>query len=252
MFAKFIFGCVVVTLGFTGTAQAVTINVEAIGTFTDGTDQTGVFGAAGTNLTGLSVVMDYQFDTTLGTTHVSPGFTEILGGSSYGTTTPLITSTVTVEGTSVSISGVSYSWMVDHNLGGTIVHQYVTAESGTTGSAIFLSSGSGSIPDSLTTPFSATFPAGGSNGNANGEFVIGRSGVVDGHFVSQNASGGFNISEITVNNGPILSAVPEPSTWAMMLLGFAGIGFIATSRGLRRGLRGHHTHCCGIGTKCER
>jgi hypothetical protein len=31
------------------------------------------------------------------------------------------------------------------------------------------------------------------------------------------------------------SAVPEPSTWAMMILGFAGIGFMAYSAALRRG-----------------
>jgi hypothetical protein len=30
---------------------------------------------------------------------------------------------------------------------------------------------------------------------------------------------------ITVNIGPVSGAVPEPSTWAMMLLGFGGIGF---------------------------
>src|SRR5260370_11377208 len=28
----------------------------------------------------------------------------------------------------------------------------------------------------------------------------------------------------------VLSAVPEPSTWAMMILGFAGIGFMAYRR----------------------
>ena len=27
-----------------------------------------------------------------------------------------------------------------------------------------------------------------------------------------------------------ISAVPEPSTWAMMILGFAGIGFLAHRR----------------------
>jgi uncharacterized membrane protein len=33
-------------------------------------------------------------------------------------------------------------------------------------------------------------------------------------------------------SGPLASAVPEPSTWAMMLLGFAGLGFVGyrTSR----------------------
>jgi PEP-CTERM motif len=31
-----------------------------------------------------------------------------------------------------------------------------------------------------------------------------------------------------IGNGPV-SAVPEPSTWAMMILGFVGIGFMAYS-----------------------
>jgi hypothetical protein len=30
--------------------------------------------------------------------------------------------------------------------------------------------------------------------------------------------------------GPVAPAVPEPSTWAMLLLGFAGIGFMAYRR----------------------
>ena len=34
----------------------------------------------------------------------------------------------------------------------------------------------------------------------------------------------------TVLNAAVTSAVPEPSTWAMMILGFAGIGFMAYRR----------------------
>jgi hypothetical protein len=37
--------------------------------------------------------------------------------------------------------------------------------------------------------------------------------------------GGFDIL-----NGSILAAVPEPSTWAMMILGFCGLGFMAYRR----------------------
>jgi hypothetical protein len=32
------------------------------------------------------------------------------------------------------------------------------------------------------------------------------------------------------NNGTLITAVPEPSTWAMLLLGFAGLGFMAYRR----------------------
>ena len=35
---------------------------------------------------------------------------------------------------------------------------------------------------------------------------------------------------VTVTNSPIGPDAPEASTWAMMLLGFAGLGFVATRR----------------------
>jgi hypothetical protein len=43
----------------------------------------------------------------------------------------------------------------------------------------------------------------------------------------------LNIHSSVVPGGEIrgfLAAVPEPSTWAMMILGFAGIGFMAYRR----------------------
>jgi PEP-CTERM motif len=41
-----------------------------------------------------------------------------------------------------------------------------------------------------------------------------------------NGTGGFNTGPI----GAVASAVPEPSTWAMMILGFMGVGFMAYRR----------------------
>ena len=35
----------------------------------------------------------------------------------------------------------------------------------------------------------------------------------------------------------VLSAVPEPSTWAMMILGFFGVGFMAYRRKSQGSLR---------------
>ncbi len=37
-------------------------------------------------------------------------------------------------------------------------------------------------------------------------------------------------SEDITNSPDVTNAVPEPSTWAMMLLGFAGVGFMAYRR----------------------
>jgi hypothetical protein len=39
-----------------------------------------------------------------------------------------------------------------------------------------------------------------------------------------NGAGSFNVA------APVVAAVPEPSTWAMMILGFAGVGFMAYRR----------------------
>jgi hypothetical protein len=39
-----------------------------------------------------------------------------------------------------------------------------------------------------------------------------------------------DLGSVPVPDGPPTSAVPEPSTWAMMLLGFAGLGFMAYRR----------------------
>ena len=46
-------------------------------------------------------------------------------------------------------------------------------------------------------------------------------------FSSLKLSTSGNISDIKQTRVDIASAVPEPSTWAMMVLGFAGVGFLA-------------------------
>jgi hypothetical protein len=46
------------------------------------------------------------------------------------------------------------------------------------------------------------------------------------HLAVEGANGGVFSMNIT---GPV-AAVPEPSTWAMMIPGFAGVGFMAYRR----------------------
>jgi len=50
-------------------------------------------------------------------------------------------------------------------------------------------------------------------------------------FVDANGVTGFAGGTLHVNAAPPPPAVPEPVTWAMMLLGFLGIGFLAYRRG---------------------
>jgi hypothetical protein len=49
--------------------------------------------------------------------------------------------------------------------------------------------------------------------------------------IGGSSSGPVAINQMTIAPGnPVVPAVPEPSTWAMMILGFAGIGFMAYRR----------------------
>lgn len=67
-------------------------------------------------------------------------------------------------------------------------------------------------------------------GNAGG--VNGFNGV--GYFLDLNppdvAGSGPDAGPLTVGSFTIAEAVPEPSTWAMMILGFCGLGFMAYRR----------------------
>jgi hypothetical protein len=62
---------------------------------------------------------------------------------------------------------------------------------------------------------------------ASNQFGIGWTGSNYGIIDSNSNSGGTCCgTDVTFN----VSAVPEPSTWAMMILGFAGVGFMAYRR----------------------
>jgi hypothetical protein len=58
-------------------------------------------------------------------------------------------------------------------------------------------------------------------------FVAGSNGQRDPSFFTADIVGNGNTG--VVGSG-ITAAVPEPSTWAMMILGFAGVGFLAYRR----------------------
>jgi hypothetical protein len=53
------------------------------------------------------------------------------------------------------------------------------------------------------------------------------SGLIDPTFTTSASGGQFVFSPGVFD---VTTAVPEPSTWAMMILGFAGVGFMAYRR----------------------
>ena len=57
--------------------------------------------------------------------------------------------------------------------------------------------------------------------------TIGSSYTLSFHYVNSGGSGsGLLVTEVGAN----IAAVPEPSTWAMMIIGFAGVSFMAYRR----------------------
>jgi hypothetical protein len=57
--------------------------------------------------------------------------------------------------------------------------------------------------------------------------------AVNAYLFSSSSSSTFNFisgNDLNYSVNGTTAAVPEPSTWAMMILGFAGIGFMAYRR----------------------
>jgi PEP-CTERM motif len=67
------------------------------------------------------------------------------------------------------------------------------------------------------------------------DIVVGGAGAtsVNGLLNGGGGGGSFVWDPIAVPPQPVTAAVPEPSTWAMMLLGFGGLGFLGW-RGSRK------------------
>jgi hypothetical protein len=60
--------------------------------------------------------------------------------------------------------------------------------------------------------------------------LIGTDGSYTFYYVKENTSTGGAADNILLHQIDVMAAVPEPSTWAMLILGFAGVGFLAYRR----------------------
>jgi len=214
----------VAMLGGVSQASAAIMDVTYTGTVTSGTDTLGVFG--GGSLVGLSWVATYTFDTSLGYIFSSPfgNYNYAYGGSAYaaGHPSPVLSSMITINGVGRAVDA-SY-WGRDFGantteLGGTYSEQYHHAENYSSGQQEYLTNSifnaNGSLLASITTPFTHTVDA---DDIPYGTYAL----QIGTNFEYLTA----HLTTITVSEHGV-AAVPEPSTWAMMLLGFAGVGFAA-------------------------
>ena len=86
-------------------ASAAVYVASFSGIVSAGTDFTGVFGAAGRNLTGLNISTVMTYDTALGTVTSGPAFTSQLGGTTHAAPSFLVSTRVTIDGASYDLEG---------------------------------------------------------------------------------------------------------------------------------------------------
>ena len=95
------------SLGTYASASATLIDVFYKGVVINGssTDDLGLFGPAGGDLTGDAFVATFEMDTSKGTNYSTPTENYITGGTVYSTTSPMIGATLEINGKSHTIDG---------------------------------------------------------------------------------------------------------------------------------------------------
>ena len=220
-------------LGFVSPASATLVSVTVSGTVVHGYDQTGVFGPAGTDLTGDSYVAHYVFDTTLGQTQYGPDYpggsirNYAIGGGYYGNASPGVSASVTINGHSADIGAPDYSAAIEgatNELDAYATHVDGYTSNQTWSNIIANRSQIFPFPSSITEPFTYD------NVSGAGQF-----GFWDGVIGYEDVFAYATVSVTGLTIGPVgsVGTVPEPSTWAMMLIGFAGLGFAGYRRAKR-------------------
>ena len=216
-------------------ASAEIITVTYTGIVTGGWDTTGVFGSTAANAyVGDTYTEVFKFDSTLGSTSIATNSTQYAGNYSLSggpnnpdhSVSPAISVTMTLNGHSYTLGGDSSGLLTGLNIPPGFGEQSelntTLADNGIGSASAHLTSpngGNAGVPASIFIPYTYVAQA-GDDGNADFLLAIGPSGL-DVHTLA---------SEVQLSVSDSVGAVPEPSTWAMMVLGFAGIGFMAYRR----------------------
>ena len=225
--------CLAATLGVFGVvspASATIIDVTYRGTVSaGGTDDTD-FLEIGTNLNGDSYVATFVFNTAVGIDLNGPPTWQAFGGSQIwaGTTSPLISAIVTIDGAPVSINSggaATVTGISGPNL--TSKQQVLVSYTLSTPSIVYdfnsvdvIYGLSGDLPGNLNSSFTYDVEP---NDGVDANFLFYE--FIPNGAILEHIQGNVDLSSVTVSAG-----VPEPSTWAMMLLGFAGLGFAGYRR----------------------
>lgn len=221
----------------TGSAASATVVVETYtGTTYSGTDYVGLFGPAGSSLKDLPVTATFTFDTSQAFLNLGDAsFDSYEGGTFFGGV-PFGTGVFHIKGFDYTILGHDAGFLAGgFNSGGPWPEQMgevdldgdtCTPDCGNTylfADVYDPTNTHSGLAQRLTHSFTYTVRAGDSSA---GGFVVetAADAVTLG---SPEAAANFHIDTITVR---VLSGVPEPTTWAFMLLGFGGLGALLRRR----------------------
>lgn len=188
-------------------AQGAIVDVTYQGTITGGFGA--VAGIAASQYVGKRFVAHFEFDTSLG--HVGPGGTGVEGGSLVGDSTPLVSASIKV-GSFDQYNFTGGYFAAARNVGTTLRHDAYDSLQLSLTTAL---SGP-AMPDAVS-PFGPGLPTSFLNNNP----------ILNFAFLGSAVFGPISSLEITTD---AIAPVPEPSTWAMMILGFFGVGYMTYRR----------------------
>lgn len=224
-------------------AAATIMSATYTTTLSTGVDYTSYFSSPGvTNLAGQAVSIEFVYDTTLGLDTSTSTLRQRRGGTDYNAGLFILSTTVTIGGTSLGINSRNQQiWNVSPSSGpntagafGFSTDDLVYQVGGMAGALSsrdtvgVLGSGLGISAD-LTKP--GTYALTSVNANLYLTAFNPPYNWSDARYnVTANANGP---GTLVVREVTSVAAVPEPAIWAMMLIGFGAIG--STMRARRRG-----------------
>lgn len=208
-------------------ARAAIVTVTYKGTVASGSDPVDFF-KAGDNFVGAAYQATYVFDTSLGETLNSSGWSYALGGSFFGSPSPALSATLTINNVSLAFTPNSYGFIQGISDTASLIQHEVKRLSSDGPLSEYANLihrlyrfNDNLYPASLTGPFSHTV-----------DFRDDIFAIVEIEY--RNPVNGLYSAFVHANFAPtsvtISSGVPEPATWAMMILGLAGVGFLARRR----------------------
>lgn len=200
-----------------GQASAGVVAINLTGTVLDGKDWTGAFGyAPGTSLTNDPFTAVVHVDTSLGATTGSATATTVTGGPGAGTLSPVLDASFTINGVTHSFD-TSWSGTVSTSSGlygsGLSIISLDPANYGVT---LYMNGPASTFPNAVAPPLSLDLTQAGF-GSSGSRFSL-----------DNEPSVSLTLTSVTETSA--VAAVPEPATWAMLVLGVAMVGFAARRR----------------------